>query len=425
MLMNGFDSVDKLFFTLTVVVLTTNVIYLFMNKLNRPIVLGGVFAGVLIHHMNISPMFFDINTCAGLGQMGIVLFMMLVGNQLSYRNLFQRKIYMSVTLLNMLIPFILGFIVAGYLVKYQMTGYYDPNVSMTPDYYAIKTTQIANHVNAHVELMFKVFVGLAVSMTAFPILSMFLTHTNLTNTVVGRIALLCGFVAEIVFWVVLGIILVTTQKNMTFTWFKPFDIVFYIIFITLVAPRLISYIVSKIKTERTMLGFMVVGCFAFAALADTVDLHQVFGGFIFGLLLPRGNPLIDAIRIRLSDLVNVTLLPIYFVQTGIVANIHFAVDPLTLYLAGVFTLIALVGKFSGGFITGKILGLSNSDSSMLGSLLNMRGIIEIVLLNVGLDIGLISEKMYTILIIMTLICTFIATTFSLKFGKGFAQKVQP
>jgi Kef-type K+ transport system membrane component KefB len=394
-----------------------------MIKFDRPIVLGGIMAGVIIHHFNIPAKYFDVSTCSGLGQMGIVMFMMIVGNQLDYKKLFIHKTQMPLTILNMLIPFVLGFVFAGFLLHNQ-SWINGPHQSFIADYSG-PSTNTANATDPHLNLMFQIFIGLTISMTAFPILSMFLRHTNLADTRIGNIALICGFVDEILFWIILGVILIASQKNDIITSFAPIDFIAYLIFIIIIAPRLLAYIVSKIKQKSTMLGFLIIGCFASAALADSVNLHQVFGGFLFGLILPRNNEMINSLRKNLFLIINTVLLPIYFVETGIAANIHISLNYITLLLIITLTFIALLGKFSGAFITGKLMGASNTESVLLGSLLNMRGIIEIVLLNVGLDIGIINDKIYTILLIMTMLCTFFATSVSLHLRKKLARtKVQ-
>lgn len=411
MLLNQFDSIDKLFITLTVIILTTNIIYQFMAKFNRPIVLGGIFAGIIINHLHIPMKYFDINTCAGLGQMGIVLFMMEVGNMLEFKNIFKRKSQMPITLLNVLLPFILGIGVATILIKLNWTGIQNnSNISLpgfTPD------SKVTNLDNPKLIFMFKLFVGLAVSMTAFPILSMFLKSTDLVNSRIGRLALLCGLVDEVFFWLVLGVVLISVQQNAIITSFKPIDILFYLIFIIYVLPKLLDFCIKYIKSEGTMISFLIIGCFSSAALADAVDLHQVFGGFLFGLILPRDNELIKAVRLKLNEFVQIVFLPIYFVETGMVANIHISFNYMTILLIFAFSLIALAGKFSAGFLTGKLLNCNNHESAMLGSLLNIRGIIEIVLLNIGLDIGIIGDQIYTTLVGMTIICTFIGTTIAM------------
>ena len=212
MLLNEFDSIDKLFITLTVVILTTSAIYMLMSRFNRPIVFGGVLAGAIINNLHFPVKYLDINTCAGLGQMGIVLFMMMIGNQLSYKRLFARRAQIPISFFNLIIPFSMGYMFAGYMVQNNWAGAIDPQL----------------------QTMFKAFVGLAVSMTAFPLVSIFLKSTNLVDTLIGRLALLCGLVDEVCFWVILGVILVCFQQNAIISAYKPIDIIFYLIFIVFI-----------------------------------------------------------------------------------------------------------------------------------------------------------------------------------------------
>ncbi len=407
LLINEFDSIDKLFFTLVVILVTTNITYNLMTKFGRPLVLGGITAGVIIQHLNLPTKYFDIHAIAGLGQMGIVMFMMLVGNQLNYKNILIRKRYMPITLINMLIPFMLGFIFARLLVHHNLSW-------LNGQYQNLYSSSITDH---HLNLMFEVFIGLAVSMTAFPVLSMFLKHTHLVNTNIGSLALLCGFVDEIFLWIILGVILIFSQQNTIIHSLAPLGFMAYLVFIIGIAPRILAYIVPRIKKESTMLGFLIIGCFASAALADSVDLHQIFGGFLFGLILPRDNEMINGLRKNLFLLINTILLPIYFVETGVAANVVISFNYTTILMIVIFSLIALLGKFGGSFITGKFMGMSNNESTMLGSLLNMRGIIEVILLNIGLNIGIINDKIYTILLVMAMVCTFFASSLSLYLRK--------
>ncbi len=407
LLINEFDSIDKLFFTLVVILVTTNITYNIMTKFGRPIVLGGIIAGIIIQRLNLPTKYFDIHAIAGLGQMGIVMFMMLVGNQLNYKNILIRKRYLPITLINMLVPFVLGFLFARLLVHHNLSW-------LNGQYQNFYNNDVTNH---HLDLMFEIFIGLAVSMTAFPVLSMFLKHTHLINTNIGSLALLCGFVDEVFLWVLLGVVLIFSQQDATIYSLAPIGFIAYLVFIISIAPRIFAYIVPRIKKESTMLSFLIIGCFVSAALADFVNLHQIFGGFLFGLILPHNNEMIAKLRKSLFLLINTILLPIYFVETGVAANIVISFNYTTILMIVIFSLIALLGKFGGSFITGKFMGMSNDESTMLGSLLNMRGIIEVVLLNIGLNIGIINDKIYTILLIMAMICTLFASSLSVYLRK--------
>lgn len=387
---NLFDNVDKLFFTLSVIVTTTFIISQLLYKLGKPIVMAGILAGLIVQHIPLSKAFFDPSTCDTLGKLGIVIFMMLVGSQLNYHYLIKRRVNLLVSTLPLVVPFIIGYLCSAFIVHIHL----------------------ASEVGKRDQLLFDIFFALAMSMTAFPLLSMFLANNTRINQRIAHLALFCASTSEVIFWVVLGFVLIYFQHSAVITNLQPFDIVFYLLFIFGVAPKLIRYIVSKITTVRSMLGFILVGCLLSAALSDLVDLHQVFGGFIFGVLLPRDNELIKEINRRMNDLITSLLLPAYFFETGINANLNFIWSYTTIYLILGITLIASVSKFGGAIAAGRLMGYNMRESTLLGALLNMRGIFEIMLLNIGFDIGIINNQIYTILIIMTLLTTLSSTLMS-------------
>lgn len=393
--LNLFDSADKLFLSLGIVVTLTFLISLLMSKLGRPIVLSGIIAGFVIHNLNLPTNFFNPNTCDTVGSLGIVLFMMLVGNQLDYQNLIRRKINIFLSSLPLIIPFIIGFACAIYLIHINFASIFGRKF----------------------QILFSLFFALAISMTALPLVSMFLANNDRIDRKVGHLALFCASISEVIFWVILGFVLLYFQQNGIVNNFKPVYILLYLFFIFIILPKIINYFVARITTLRSMLGFIMVGCLFSSAMADLVNLHQVFGGFVFGVLLPRDNTLVKEIKARISDLVNSLLLPAYFVKTGITADLNFTWELSTLYLGLGITIIAILAKFGSSLVAGKLMGYSVTQSALLGSLLNMRGIFEIMLLNIGLEVGIINDQFYSILIIMTLIATFTSTVLSNWFNK--------
>ncbi|MCC2625311.1 MAG: hypothetical protein K0R14_1184 [Burkholderiales bacterium] len=388
--LNLFDNVDKLFFTLSIIVTVTFVISQLLYKLGKPIVIAGILAGLIVQHIPISRKFFDPSSCDALGKLGIVIFMMLVGSQLDYHHLIKRRVNIIVSTLPLVIPFIIGYLCSVFIVHIHL----------------------ASEVGKRDQLLFDLFFALAMSMTAFPLLSMFLANNSRINKRIAHLALFCASTSEVVFWVMLGFVLIYFQHSAVLINLRPFDILFYLVFIIGVAPRLIRYVVGKITSIRGMLGFILVGCLLSAALSDLVDLHQVFGGFIFGVLLPRDNELVKKIHNRMSDLITSLLLPAYFFATGMNTNLNFIWNPTTIILIIGITMIASISKFGGAFATGRLMGYNMKESALLGSLLNMRGVFEIMLLNIGFEIGIINNQIYTILIIMTLLATFSSTMLS-------------
>ena len=399
MITNYFDAIDCMFLTITIIMAVTYAVYAIGLKFNRPLVLSGLIAGIIINNSHLPQKYFNIHSCGGLGDVGIVLFMMLLGSQFQFKALFQHKRDSLISLISISLPLMIGFFFAPLLVKYDL----------------------ASPVTQSTMTIFSIFIGIAVSMTAFPLLSLFIGHTNLINSKIGNLAVLCGSVDEVVFWILLGSVLILSQKSAILGSFALHGAILYGIFMVFIAPRLIKFICSKISSARNMLGFMLIGCFLSAVLADMVNLHEIFGAFLFGLLLPSDNQYVQRSREQISEFITLMLLPIYFVKSGMLANFHVILNEKIIILSILITLIAIVGKFSGAFITGRILGYSRNESMLLGSLLNMRGIIEVVILNIGLELNIISESVYSMFIIMTIVSNFFATAVSLHVNKKISK----
>ena len=166
-----------------------------------------------------------------------------------------------------------------------------------------------------------------------------------------------------------------------------------------------------------MLSFIIVGCLLSATLADLVNLHQIVGGFIFGIMLPKDNLIVRKIRGQLLDFIIIILLPVYFVQTGMNASINLKLDVATAILSCILILISIIGKYSGAWLAGKYSGFNNQDVLLFGSLLSIRGVLEVAILNIGVEVGLINHQAYSALVVMVLVTTWMATSISLHFNK--------
>lgn len=385
---NYFDHTDKIFLTLSIVILVTLVIYKITSRFGKPLVFGGIISGMILSYANIPTSYFDISSCSSLGNTGLILFMMLLGSQLDFKQFSNKKTNILTASISMLVPFILG---VAFVPKLIQLGY------------------VNQHQQEHI-ITFAIFIGLSLSMAAFPIVSMFIGQTNLIKSSIGQFALFIAAIDEIIFWCVLVVILIYFQQNGIINTYHPIYAFSYLLFVFLVVPHLIKLITDSIKSQRAMLGFMIGGCLISTTLAEAANLHPVIGGFLFGIMLPRENLFIKHIRHQLNDFVNIILLPIYFVKTGMDATLQVSFNLTTIYVGGMFTIIALLGKFVGSYLTGKILGYTQQESALLGFILNIRGVLEIALLNLGLEVGFISNEIYSTLIIMTLITTWIATS---------------
>jgi Kef-type K+ transport system membrane component KefB len=393
---NSFDFTDKILFTLAIVILFTCLLYWSSIKLGKPMIIGGIISGLIISHVNLPVKYFDIERCAVIGNFGMVLFMMLIGTEFNFKRLLVNKSNIALPILLTIIPFVLGFTLLPIFIHFQLL-----------DGYAI----------SH-RWLIAVFIGIAVSMSTFSILIMFVNNTKLSYTKIGKLAIFCATFEEATFWMVFAIILTFFQKNAELS-LSPLSILAgYVIFVLFILPYLIRYMVNKITSEVIMLGFIVGGCLLSAVLADFVNLHQIFGGFIFGALLPKDNILIRKFREYLLEFIIIILLPIYFVKTGIDASANLSFDYITIVISLIFILVSLLGKYGAAFLAGKMWSFTNKEVIILGSLLSIRGTMEVAILNVGKEVGLIQSKLYGGLVIMTLVTTWIATTVSLYVNKN-------
>lgn len=392
---NYFDLTDKIFFTMAVVILFTCIIYKFALKLGKPMVVGGIISGLIISHIPLPVRYFDIESCTVIGNFGIVLFIMFVGTEFNFKRLLIDKTNMVIPAILILIPFALGVITYPILFRFGL---------------------IDGYASSHRWLV-AIFIGIAVSMSTFSILIMFVNNTRLKYTKIGKLAVFCATFAEGAFWVLFAIILAYFQKNSQIRVAPVFYLIGYVSFVIFIMPCLIKKLVSHISTSLVMLCFIVGGCLLSAVVADLVNLHPIFGGFIFGALLPRENHIIKKLREHLLEFIVVILLPVYFVKTGIEASTNLSFDGITLVISLIFIAVSFLGKYGGALIVGKIWNLSHKEIMVLGSLLSIRGTMEIAILNVGHEVGLLGSKSYSALVIMSLFTTWVATSISLAIGK--------
>jgi Kef-type K+ transport system membrane component KefB len=262
---------------------------------------------------------------------------------------------------------------------------------------------------------FALLIGLSMSIAAFTLVSLFLSHANILNQKIGHVGLLAAGMDDVFFWIVFGGMLVFYQNNEMIKINESILFAVYLFCLIFVFPRIVREIVKRIKSAATMMGFLVVGCFLSAIIADAVDLHQICGAFAFGLMLPRDNPLILQVRSDLDNFVTIFLLPVFFAKIGAMANIALFTNSSVIVFGVLATIIAFATKFLGVYTSSRLIGYHKYESAFLASLLNMRGVVEVVMMKVAWEVGLITIETFTVLIIMALATTWLATALALYF----------
>ena len=349
---------------------------------------------------------FSATTLAGLrsaAEVGLVFYMFLVGLELDPSVLRARaKQALAISLTSVAFPFVIGTIAAIVLLN-QGSLYGD-------------ATRPA---------AFIVFMGVSMSITAFPVLARILVERRMVRGPIGALALACAAVDDVVAWSLLALATVFAAAGAVATAAPgaakaapapdPIAIVLLAIAFCLLMAFLARPILARVadayeESGHVPAGWVVVvfvGILAAAFLSQRVGIATIFGAFVVGLIMPRHGGLTADISNRLEDFAVIVLLPLFFVVSGMRTNIagHLG-DPTFWVLVLVLTAIAIGGKWLGASVAARASGLDRQGSIAIGALMNTRGLTELIVLNVGLSLGVISQDLFTALVLMALITTF-------------------
>ncbi|GAA4608874.1 Kef-type K+ transport system membrane component KefB [Actinoplanes octamycinicus] len=257
-------------------------------------------------------------------------------------------------------------------------------------------------------LPFLLLIGVAMAVTAFPVLARILRDRGLAGTRVGGIALACAAVTDVVAWLLLATVVALTGHGKHPTWVLLAAIAGFLLLMVLVVRPALAALARRGVLDRLAPRTLLVGVLVAAVLAawftETIGLHTIFGPFLVGLSLPRGHGVAELVATRTADLSSGLLLPAFFVIAGMQVD----VTALTGRDAGVLiaaVALAMLGKIVGGAGAARVAGLERRDALTLGVLLSTRGLSELVVLAVGAAAGLLTTPLFTILVIMAVITT--------------------
>jgi Kef-type K+ transport system membrane component KefB len=254
--------------------------------------------------------------------------------------------------------------------------------------------------------------GVALSVTAFPVLARILADRGIAKTEFGAVALACAAADDVTAWCLLALVsgIARADSNNALI-VVAFTVCFIACMFTLIR-RLISRLLAHSRNVVPTTGATAVVLLAVLGSALTTELigiHAIFGAFLFGTILPHDSTLARQLSARLEDFVTILLLPAFFAFTGMRTRIDLVTGYDQWLACAVIVLVATLGKFGGTFVAGRLTGLDWHDAAALGVLMNTRGLMELIVLNVGLDLGIISPTLFAMLVIMALVTT-LATT---------------
>jgi Kef-type K+ transport system membrane component KefB len=365
-------------------------------RLGQPRVVGEMLAGLLLGPSALGVLAPDLAAAvfpaasvgflSALAQVGVLLFMFVVGLELDPAHLREQGHTAVVTShASIIAPFLLG--TALSLALYE--PFAPPGVSFAP---------------------FALFMGTAMSVTAFPVLARILAERGMTATPLGAIAIACAAVDDVTAWVILAaVILFARTGEITAVGGALVTLAAYLAIMFVVIRPLLARLARRVQAgslrEQEFLAAVVLIALGSAWATEHIGVHALFGAFLAGVLVPRGAATSEMLMQRCRDLLVVLLLPLFFAITGLRTGITLISGPTALLACAAVLVAAVAGKLGGSALAARASGLQWRDALSLGALMNTRGLMELVVLNVGLEIGVLSPTLFAIMVVMALVTT--------------------
>lgn len=382
---------------LAIIVLLSRLLGVLCERwLRQPPVIGEILAGIMLGpsllgmlapHVSLLLFPLDIRPSLNIiAQVGVVLFMFVVGLEIDAPALRKSsRATVVVSHASIVFPFVLGGLLA--LLLYPMYGASD--VSFTA---------------------FSLFLGISMSITAFPVLARILRDQKIQGTPLGLTVLACAAIDDVTAWTLLALVvgIVSGGMDKALTTLPLLAVYFGVMFV-LVRPlfqRLCRWAEDRGEPSSTgILSIVIVGLLLSAAATEWIGIHALFGAFLFGAFLPNRSKLTLILRERIEDLVTILFLPVFFAFTGLRTQMALVSTTTDWMVVGLVIMVAIAGKFGGSFVAARYSGLGWRESSAIGVLMNARGLVELIVLNIGLDLGVLSPKLFSMLVLMALVTT--------------------
>jgi len=396
------QSVQNILLQLIVVIAVARGVAWVGKRLGQAEVVGEMLAGIMLGPSlfgalapdTFSYVFAATNgpVFSGLAQIGLVLLMFEIGLefQLSVTVTAKRAVLL-VSLLGLVIPFSLGGVASMY--------FYDQLSEPRPE-----------------AMAFTLIFAVSMSITALPVLGRISAETGLAKTRAGAIAISAAAINDVVGWLLLGAVTLLISGQFSIEWVGVRlaglgaigAVVVYVL-----RPRLHRYFDDHLAEhdhlKHTGISVVLVMLFACALVTSRLGLHALIGGFILGVVLHQHRPFVSQWKTRISPLVNTVFLPIFFTHTGLRTDIGRLDGGTELVQCGLICILAFVCKYGGGYVGARLAGESPRMANVLGTCMNTRGLMELVVLNIGYELGVLPRSLFTQLVYMAVFTTLIAT----------------
>jgi Kef-type K+ transport system membrane component KefB len=381
----------RFFLAAVVVLVVCRLVVVVMRRIGQPPVIGEMIAGVLLGPSllglvlpgvqdalfpdDVRPMLYVVS------HIGLVAFMFEVGHEFKSHQV--RGVGRSATMIStagVTVPLLLGMLL-------------------------VFTVGDQSGVLADVPLWVSaLFVGVTLAITAFPMLARIITERGLTGTRYGSLSLACGALDDGVAWVLLAVVIGAATGDPSQVVTTAGGTVLFVLFLAFVAKPALAWVFGRGMPVEQLVLVTAVALFAAAWFTDTIGLYSVFGGFCLGYVFPSG-PVADRVVAAISPMTKTVFLPLFFAYSGLNTQFGLLVSPLLLLLSLGFIVAAVVGKFGGCLAAARLAGERRSDAVRVGVLMNARGLMQLIALNVGLQTGIATPELFSALVLVALVTT--------------------
>jgi Kef-type K+ transport system membrane component KefB len=385
---------------ITVILAVCRIVGSLFRRFHQPRVVGEMFAGILLGPSllgwiapNFSAYLFPAGSLGflnALSQVGVVVFMFLVGLGIDPKELkHQSHAAVLVSHVSITAPFVLASLLALYLYPRLC----DDSISF---------------------VNFALFMGAAMSITAFPVLARILIERNMMKSRLGSVAIACAAVDDVTGWCILAyiVVLIRAAHQRTSIWITIGGIlVFGAVMIYGVSFLLRGFERAFRKhgeISESGMAFLILMTMASALCTERLGIHLLFGSFLMGAIMPKEPKFVRYVVERFETVTVTLLLTLFFAFTGLRTNIGLVRGPAMWSYCGLIVLVAAAGKLGGSMIAARFSGMGWRDAAGLGTLMNTRGLMGLVILDIGLDVKIISPALFSMMVVMALLTTFMA-----------------
>lgn len=371
------------------------------QKIHQPRVVGEMFAGIMLgpslfgwlapHWLAYVFPASSLGFLNALSQVGVIIFMFLVGLGINPREL---KSHGHAAVLTSHVSITAPFVLASFVAIYLYPRLSDDSVAFTS---------------------FALFMGAAMSITAFPVLARILNERNMLGSRLGTVAIACAAVDDVTGWCILAyiVVLIRSSHSGTPIWLTLGGVIAFALLMIYGVQRLLKGFATSFEKRgelsENMVASILVLVLGSALCTEWLGIHLLFGSFLMGAIMPKDTKFVRYLLDRFETVTVTLLLPLFFAFTGLRTNVALVKGPEMWMYCGLIILVATAGKLGGSMLASWLTGMPARESAGLGTLMNTRGLMELVILNIGLDIKVISPALFSMMVIMALVTTFMTS----------------